>query len=177
MFDLEDELAGFGTWRDITTGVDPVWGDPTLADGAIDQPGDPGEPVTTRLEGPWGTPWFDGQENPFVLTGLMASPDMSMPDEAVGAQPIVGAYEAAFRTHGSVRAWGTEPSGGLGGDQAIGRIMRFPANIPDRYDADGVWNLDYRDELAGTIAANDAPDITDAQVTTSLLLWPNVGNY
>lgn len=173
----DDEFEGFGTWRDLATGTDPVWATPTDADGATDAAGDPGAPINTRLEGPWGLPWFDGQENPFVVSGLTSSPNPTYPNEDVGAQPIVGAYEGAFRTHGPVVAWGNEPSGGLSGDQAIGRIMRFPANIPDRYDPNGVWNIDYRDELAQVLANNGQGDVTDTEVNTSLVQWPNVSSY
>lgn len=172
-----DPNEGFGTWRDLATGVNPAWGDPTQADGATDGPGDPGAPINTRLEGPYGLPWFDAHENPHVVTGLDSSPNPSYPEQDVGKEPIVGAYEGAFRTMGPVVAWGYEPSGGLGGDQAFGRIMRFPANIPDRYDANGVWLGDYRDELASAIASNSVADVTDTQVTDSLLQWPNTGSY
>lgn len=173
--DPADEYAGFGVWRDLDTGVDPVFGDPTLADGALDQPGIPMLPVYTRPDGPNNLPWFEGIENPYAETGLMESPNPTYPQEDVGAQPIVGAYEGAYRTHGPVRAWGMEPSGGWYGDQAFGRIMRFPANIPDRYDPFGVQMPDYRDELAASIAANNEPIISDAEVTTSLLLYPDYG--
>jgi hypothetical protein len=166
-----------GVWRDVETGVNPFWSDPEWADGATDQPGTPAEPIYTRFEGPWGVPWFDGLEDPGAVSGLFASPDPTYPDEAVGAEPRVGAYQGAFRTHGPVRQWSHEPSGGLTGDQAIGRIMRFPANIPDRYDPNGVWNLDYRDELAASIAANESPYITEAQITSNLIQWPNVSDY
>jgi hypothetical protein len=163
-----------GTWRDLATGVNPAYGNLTDADGALDAAGDPGEPINTRLEGPWGLPWFDGLEDVNAYAGLTPSPDVQYPDEAVGACEIVGAYEPAVRTFGPVQAWGLEPSGGLYGEQAVGRIMRFPANIPDRYDPNGVWNVDYRDELAAVVAANSQPLVTDAETTTSLLLWPNV---
>lgn len=170
---------GNGTWRDLNTGVNPNWGDPENADGATDQAGDPGAPITTRLEGPYGLPWWEGLEDPDSPIGLPfpESPNPTYANESVGASPISGAYDGAYRTHGPVVAWGHEPSGGIWGDQAIGRIMRFPANIPERYDRNGVWNLDYRDELAASIAANQQPLITDAETTTNLLLWPNVGQY
>lgn len=166
-----------GTWRDLNTGVNPAWGFPEDADGALDQAGTPAEPVHTRLEGPWGLPWWDGLEDPnwqWDELGLVASPDPTYPREDIGAAPIVGAYEPAVRTRGPVYKWSHEPSGGIYGDQSIGRIMRFPANIPERYDQNGVWNLDYRDELAGSIAANESPMVSEAEYTTSLLLWPNV---
>lgn len=165
-----------GTWRDIVTGVDPNWGDPENADGALDSAGTPAEPIHTRLEGPWGAPWWEGLEDPESPTGLpfTESPNPSYPNESVGASPIAGAYEPAYRTHGSVYEWGHEPSGGLYGDQAIGRIMRFPANVPDRYDPYGVWNIDYMDELAATMYANGAPLVTDSEVTTQLINFPHV---
>lgn len=167
-----------GTWRDIATGVNPEWGDPTEANGATDGITIPGEPIYTRLEGPWGAPWWEGLEDPTSPTGLPAeSPNPTYPNESVGALPLAGAYEPAVRTHGPVRAWGHEASGGLYGDQSIGRIMRFPANIPERYDPNGIWNIDYKDELAATLAANQAPMISDAEVTTNLTQWPNVSDY
>jgi hypothetical protein len=169
-----------GTWRDLATGVNPEWAEPDLADGATDQPGIPtDEPVHTRVEGPWGIPWWEGMEDPFAPTGLLSSPDPTYPEEDIGKASIVGAYEPAFRTHGPVQAWGHEPSGGLTGDQAIGRIMRFPANIPDRYDSNGVWNLDYRDQLAMALQWNAVPDVNDNTINTSLVQWPyqpNGGN-
>lgn len=164
-----------GTWRDLYTGTDPNFGDPENADGALDAAGTPSEPIATRLDGPWGLPYWEGLEDPSSPTGLpfTESPNPSLPNVSVGAEPISGAYEGAFRTHGPVTAWGYEPSGGLWGDQAYGRIMRFPANIPDRYDANGVFVGDYRDELAAAIASNDMPDISDSEVTTMLVNWPH----
>jgi hypothetical protein len=55
--------------------------------------------------------------------------------------------------------------------------MRFPPNIPERYDRNGVWNIDYRDELAAVIAFGDQPIISEAEVTTSLVLGPGYGEY
>lgn len=157
-----------GTWRDLATGVNPAWAYPDEVDGALDQAGTPPEPINTRLEGPYGLPWWDGLEDPYSPTGLGESPNPTYPQEDVGWKPIVGAYDAAYRTVGPVRSFGYE-------DQAMNRIMRFPANIPDRYDPNGVWNVDYRDELAAVISANQQPLVTEAEYTTSLLLWPNVG--
>lgn len=174
---MTDPFEGFGVWRDLPTGVNPAWGNPTDADGALDQAGTPPEPIPTRLEGPYGLPWFEGLEQPFVVTGLDSSMNPTYPEEDVGKQPIVGAYEGAYRTHGPVVQFGLEPSGGLYGDQAVGRIMRFPANIPERYDANGVSFIDYRDELAASIAANDVPIVSDTEITTSLLQYPNVMEY
>lgn len=167
------------TWRDIDTGVDPYYfqDDQTWADGALDEPGDPGAPITTRLEGPWGYPWIEGLEDPTCLVDdipFTLDPQIDTPD--VGNLPQLGAYEGAYRTLGPVRAWGHEPSGGLYGDQAIGRIMRFPANLPERGDSLGVWNTDYRDELANALYAGEQPWISDAAVTSDLLLWPNVSD-
>lgn len=166
-----------GTWRDLHVGVNPQYGDPEWVDGSTDQPGDFGVPIDTRLEGPWGIPWWDAQEDPAAASGLFSSPNPSYPNEDVGASPIVGAYEPAVRTLGPVQAWGHEPSGGIYGDQALGRIMRFPPNIPERYDRNGVWNIDYRDELAAVIAFGDQPIISEAEVTTSLVLGPGYGEY
>jgi hypothetical protein len=53
----------------------------------------------------------------------------------------------------------------------MGRIMRFPANIPERYDANGVNVGDYRDLLAQTLAANSLPNFTDTEVLTNLVQW------
>lgn len=165
-----------GDWRDLATGIDPVWDEPTEADGAIDGGSIPLEPIDTRLEGPWGLPWYDAMEDPFVLTDLAisANPLPWSPEEDIGNSPMVGAYEGAFRTLGPVQAWGHEPSGGLTGDQAIGRIMRFPANMPERYDPYGVFNTDVRDDLAGAMAVDNLPYHDTAEITTNLLQWPNV---
>jgi hypothetical protein len=159
-----------GVWRDLDTGVDPSWFNPEEVDGALDDAGIPKDgPIHTRLEGPWGLPWYEGVEDPAAVTGLFASADPLpwSPFEDVGAKPIVGAYEGAFRTRGPVQAWGHE------GD-AIGRIMRFPANIPERYDGNGIWNIDYRDELAAVDAANQQPYISDAFINTNLILLPSI---
>lgn len=164
-----------GVWRDIYTGVDPALA-PEEANAANDGPGTPAEPIPTRLEGPWGYPWWEGLEDPDCFVDIPQSPDPLpwSPREDVGNAPRVAAYEGAYRTRGPVTAWGHEVSGGLWGDQAIGRIMRFPANIPERFDPYGVWNTDPRDELAAAMAVQDLPYQTDTAVTTSLLQWPNV---
>lgn len=162
-----------GTWRDIDTGVNPFWGEP---EEMFNDRGVLNEPITTRMEGPWGVPYWDGLEDPTAPTGLPAeSPNPTYPDESVGGRQGPGAYQAAFRTLGPVRAWGHEPSGGIWGDQSIGRIMRFPANIPERYDVDGVRVGDFRDELAGAIAANNAPVVSDADVYNELVYFPMGG--
>jgi hypothetical protein len=169
-----------GTFRDLETGVDPAWGEPENAKADLGDGSLPGSPINTRLEGPWGIPWWEGLEDPTSPSGLAftESPNPTYPNESVGAEPLPGAYDGAYRTVGPVQAWGHEPSGGLWGDQALGRIMRFPANIPERYDDQGVWSGDWRDDLAASVAANDAPLVTDGDITTSLLQWPNVwGRY
>lgn len=174
------DIADVGTWRDLNTGTNPLWFDPEWADGANDQPGDPGGPIPTRLDGPWGLPWWDGFEDPnwqSMLESYVTPMPTTDPNPTIGEKPLPGAFEGAFRTLGPVQAWGLEPSGGLEGDQAIGRIMRFPANIPDRYDPNGVWNVDYRDELAAVIEFNGQGYVQDEVVTTSLVQWPNVGMH
>ena len=158
-----------GTWRDLDTGQNPFWAEP---EEMLNDRGFPDVPITTRVEGPWGIPWWDGLEDPTSPTGLPGeSPNPTHPDESVGGRMGPGAYTAAFRTLGPVRAWGHEPSGGPTGDQAIGRIMRFPANIPERWDPNGVQSIDYRDSLAAAIFANNAPVVTDADVTDHLVYW------
>ena len=112
----ETQLEPVGTWRDLHVGVNPAYSDPEWADAATDQPGDPEAPIDTRIDGPWGLPWFEGFETPDIATGLFTSMDPGLPFEDVGALPIVGAYEGAYRTQGPVQAWGHEPSGGPGGD-------------------------------------------------------------
>jgi hypothetical protein len=166
-----------GAWRDLATGVNPEWMNPEEANAANDGPGTPVEPINTRLEGPWGLPWWDAVEDPFKLATdipLTADPQPWSPREDVGGKPMKADYEPAFKTRGPIQAWGLEPSGGLSGDQAVGRIMRFPANIPDRFDPYGVWNTDIRDDLAGAMAVDDLPYESDAAVTTGLLMWPGV---
>lgn len=162
-------------FRDIE-GVTPDWTNPNLPNPPI--PRD--EPIVTRIEGPWGVPWLDGQEDPFEPSGLLApskNPQIDEPD--VGWSMPPGDYQGAFRTKGPVRAWGHEPSGGLWGDQALGRTMRFPVNVPDRYDANGVWVGDYRDQLAYNVAVNKMPSFTDTDAIEDLVTWepPKFGGY
>lgn len=166
-----------GAWRDIETGVNPEWLNPEEANGATDGPGTPPEPIYTRLEGPWGMPWWDAVEDPYTRVTIpqSATPLAWSPNEDIGGKPSVGAYESAYRTRGPVQAFGLEPSGGLFGDQAIGRIMRFPANIPDRFDQYGVWNTDIRDDLAAGMAVSELGYESDYEVTSGLLTWPGVG--
>jgi len=174
MFDVDAPYDG--AWKDLETGVNPEGVTPEEANGANDGPGIPTEPIYTRLEGPWGLPWWDATEDPLNIIDVAQSPEPLpwSPQEDVGGRPRIGAYEGAYRTRGPVQAWGHEPSGGLWGDQALGRIMRFPANIPERFDAYGVWNTDIHDDLAASMDNADLPYQTDTVVTTNLLQWPNV---
>jgi hypothetical protein len=165
-------MTATGVWRYLPTGTTPN----EQADGALDQTGIPSAPIRTDLPGPGSAPWYEGLEDPYADTGIpfLQSPDPKYPDESVGALPIVGAYDGTYRTVGSVQAWGHEPSGGLAGDQAYGRIMRFPVNSVSRYDSHGVKTGDYRDELAAAIAYNGQGEVTEAEYTTQLLLLPGV---
>jgi len=166
-----------GVWRDLETGVNPLYDNPEDAHAANDLPGTPPEPIYTRLEGPWGLPWYDAVEDPYKAIDIPQTNDPLpwSPNEDVGGQARIGAFEGAFRTRGPVRAWGHEPSGGLSGDQALGRIMRFPANIPERYDPYGVFNTDPRDDLAAAMEYGDLPYQSDTGVTMNLLQW--AGDY
>jgi hypothetical protein len=73
--------------------------------------------------------------------------------------------------------WGHEVSGGWDGDQEIGRIMRFPANIPERYDANGVWVGDYRDLLAVSLERDQVPAFTDTTSVAQLLQWEPAATF
>jgi hypothetical protein len=156
------------TWRDI--------------EGVAVEPGDSGNypdpplprnaPITTDFEGPWGIPYLDGLESPFAATDQFTpSPEPQIDKPDVGWAMGPGDYRGEYRTLGPVQAWGHEVSGGWFGDQAVGRIMRFPANIPERYDANGVNVGDYRDLLAGSIAANKVPMFTDTNIIDDLVTW------
>ena len=174
---FEPDVAYDGAWIDLATGVNPEWANIEEANGANDGPGIPvSEPIYTRLEGPWGLPYWDGEEDPYRLfdAPFTANPQPWSPNEDVGALPRVTAYEGAYRTRGSVYQWGHEMSGGLHGDQALGRIMRFPANIPDRFDPYGVFNTDVRDDLAAGMAVDNMDIPSGETMTTDLLQWPNI---
>lgn len=160
------------TFRDLE-GVEPVYNEGDKPDPALPR----NDTITTRLEGPYGIPWIEGFENPDAATGLKptAYPQMDIPD--VGGVMGPGAYRGEYRTLGPVRAFGLEPSGGWNGDQAIGRIMRFPANIPDRYDANGVYVGDYRDSLAAAMAVNSMPTFTDQTVIEDLVGWTGPAEF
>lgn len=168
---------GIGAWRGNITGTRPENATPENADASWDQVPIPhNAPITTDLENFQGgsammLPWFDATESPSAPTGVFESMDPTYPHEDVGARPVTGAYESAVRTLGPVCQWGHEASGGLHGDQALGRIMRFPANVPDRSDPynEGVWQGDYSDELAAAVATNGMGLISDEEMTASLL--------
>ena len=155
------------TWRDIE-GVDPAWNQPNEPNPPLPR----SEPIVTRFEGPWGVPWIEGLEDPKSPSGLTAptvNPGLDTPD--VGWDMPPGDYRGEYRTRGPVQAWGHETSGGLWGNQAVGRTMRFPANIPDRYDANGVWVGDYRDSLAAQLIANQTPAFSDVNTIEDLVSW------
>jgi hypothetical protein len=168
-----------GVWRDLHTGVDVATMDDMSP--AFDQPGIPlDRPIDTRLEGPAAIPWWDGLEDPFNYVDFLPESPNPLPwcpsegTYATGARPRLGAYEGGVRTRGAVQAWSSEVGGGLWADQWTNRIMRFPANIPERYDPYGVYNTDIRDDLAASLANGDQVYQTDTTVTTGLLQWPNV---
>lgn len=166
------------TWRYLE-GVDP---EPANSGSLPDLPLT-SEPVYTPAvgnNGPWGMPWMDGLEDPnATITGLGLSPNPQV--DTVSGQDVGGVigpgdYRGEYRTRGPVQAWGLEASGGWNGDQAIGRMMRFPANIPERYDANGVNVGDYRDILASTIQMNNYPTFTDNNVIDDLVQWTGPDN-
>ena len=47
--------------------------------------------------------------------------------------------------------------------------MRFPANIPERYDPNGIWNIDYKDELAAALTFGDATYVPETAIRTVLM--------
>lgn len=157
------------TWRDLE-GVDP---EPSNSGDYPDLPLT-AAPITSHVigdNGPWGLPWKDGLENPDAETGVTPSPDPQIDTPDVGWRMGPGAYRGEYRSNGPVQQFGLEASGGWDGDQAIGRMMRFPANIPERYDANGVNVGDYRDILASTMMADNVPTFTDTEVITDLVQW------
>lgn len=167
-----------GAWRELQTGTKPEWQWPENADAAFDQVPIPSEPITTDLMNYQGgaamvLPWYDAKENPEAQTGMYSSMNPTYPQQDIGGRSIVGAYEAAVRTRGPVYQWGHEVSGGLWGDQEMGRIMRFPANVPSRYDPynEYVYQGDYRDELAAAIANNGQGITTENEYVSSILMY------
>ena len=147
--------------------------------GDFPDPPIPGTPIyTSGLEdGPWGVPWLDGLENPDAAARMAPSPDPQMDVPDIGWKALPGAYEGAYRTRGPVMQWGHEVSGGWDVDQEIGRIMRFPANIPERYDANGVWVGDYRDLLAVSLERDQVPAFTDTTSVAQLLQWEPAATF
>jgi hypothetical protein len=113
-----------------------------------------------------GLPYFDALETPNAATGLAPSMDPGQANPDVGALPIVGAYDGAYATVGPAgRPFGYE-------DQAMGRFMRFPANVPDSYSIHGAhMGPGYLDDLAATLSHGDQPVITDQQVMANLLTF------
>jgi hypothetical protein len=178
-----NRTAGFvsgnrGAVRELSTGVHDERAWPENVTAGLDQtpiPEVPWDLPESGLEGGAAMvlPWFDAQEDPVARTGMYASMDPTYPQQDIGGKSIVGAYEAAVRTQGPVYQWGHEVSGGLHGDQAEGRIMRFPANVPSRHDpmSDPVWQGDYRDELASAITNNAQGYTTESEYTASLLSY------
>jgi hypothetical protein len=137
------------------------------------QPDDPGIYPDYNADlfalGPWPTtaaPWLDVMEDPNapgLPLDLVAEPQLPRPD--VGAEPIVGAYQAWEA--GPVQGWSQE-------EQNSGKIMRFSTNPVLRVDEFGAGVMDgpsYADELAASIANNGAGQVTDSQVTTDLILY------
>lgn len=118
-----------------------------------------------------GFPWGEVLENPDEAYDpqiqLTAYPQMDVPD--LGVRNIVGAWDGVYGERGPVVPFGYEVSGGLSGDQALGRIMRFQNLGPERYDVNGVQEPSYADELAARLAANGQGQVSDAEFTTSLL--------
>jgi hypothetical protein len=165
---------GAFTWRELE-GENPEPGN----SGDYPEPPIPHDsPVVTPMigdNGPWGFPWLDGLEDPTAQpVNLLLSPDPQIDTwtgQDVGGVIGPGPYRGEYRTQGPVRAWGLEASGGWAGDQAIGRIMRFPANIPERYDANGVYVGDYRDILATTQLLNNYPTFTETESIDDLVQW------
>lgn len=154
-------------WRDLE-GNDPAY----FADVRPNPPLPREGPITSRIEGPWGVPWIDGLEDPDAFTGLgHTTPDPQIDRPDIGGVIGPGDYRGEYRTRGPVQAWSHEASGGLWGNQAVGRTMRFPANIPDRYDVNGVWVGDYRDSLAAQLSANRVGAFTDVNSIEDLLSW------
>lgn len=121
------------------------------------------------------TPWFDGHEDPnekpFDMP-FIESPDPHYVDWSVGGMIPPGAYDGSYYTRGPVSYGlsGMDESGGLGGDQALGRRMKFDPYVPERYDVNGIETPSYADELAAAIAANGYGQVSDAEMTSSLLL-------
>lgn len=162
------------TLRYLATGVGPLE-DKTDANGALDAPGTPPVPISTDLPQSL-LPWIDGLEDPEASTGLLSSPDPSLPEPDIGKSPIVGAYEGAVRSEGPTSYFpGYEVSGGPWGDQALGRRMLFKIPLvmagQDAAFEGKVQDTNWQDELAAAIMHNGQGEITNEEVTNRLLLW------
>lgn len=119
---------------------------------------------------PTGFPWGDVQEDPDAMySGIDYTNDVQIDVPDVGNQQIAGAWDGAYATKGPIVPWGYEVSGGLDGDQALGRTMRFQNMGPERYAANGVQEPSWADELAARLAYNGMGQVTEAEYTTSLL--------
>lgn len=118
-----------------------------------------------------GFPWGDALEDPAAVydTHIGMSADPVVFDPSGGNLAIVGAYDGAYSTQGPVVPFGYEVSGGLSGDQAYGRTMRFANNGPERYDPNGVQFPSWADELAANLAYNGMGMATDAEFTSNLM--------
>jgi hypothetical protein len=139
------------------------------ADGALDAPGTP--PVPPVDPGPWpvtGAPWVEKLEDPTAPGLPYSSADPTLPRPDLGAQPLPGAYDGVYGTSGPVTGFGEE-------QQAVGRIMRFGNNGPDRSPGPGegavVDGPSYADELAAALAATGQQPTSDADLYTNLLLY------
>lgn len=136
------------------------------------QDGDGGsipETVTYTFLPAAGFPWADVQEDPSTPTTIPFTQDVQIDVPDVGNAEIVAAYDGAYSTRGPIVPFGYEVSGGLYGDQALGRTMRFQNMGPESYDVNGVQEPSWGDELAARIAANGQGQVTQAEYTTSLL--------
>lgn len=139
------------------------------ADGAFDAPGTP--PVPPVNAGPWpvsGLPWVEGLENPYAPGLPFTSANPTLPNPDLGAAPIPSAYDGQYSTSGPVTAFGEE-------QQAVGRVMRFGNNGPDRSPGPGegaiVDGPSYADELAAALAATGQQPTSDADLYTNLLMY------
>jgi hypothetical protein len=118
-----------------------------------------------------GFPWGDSLEDPEAVYDpqIRFSQDPTVFDPTAGNAQIVGAFDGAYETRGPVVPFGYEVSGGLAGDQAYGRTMRFANNGPERYDPNGVQFPDWADELAASLYYNGQGFVSENESTTNLI--------
>lgn len=157
---------GVTIWREFQgapQGI-PIWD----ATPSLDQAGIPSVVEEVFLPAQ-GFPWGDAQEDPEAYTGLGFTKDPEVFDPSGGNSQIVGAYEGAFQTQGPIVPFGYEVSGGMSGDQAIGRTMRFANNGPERYDPNGVQFPSWADELAASLYYNGQGLVSENESTTNLI--------